>query len=54
MARTVATARLVLAVFDDIYAELCEYPYRAQRAFEANDPQALPPRRRSPRITLTV
>lgn len=33
-------ARLILAVFDDFYDELCEYPFRAQRAFENMDPQA--------------
>ncbi|MBX2881418.1 MAG: bifunctional isocitrate dehydrogenase kinase/phosphatase [Granulosicoccus sp.] len=33
-------ARLILAVFDDFYEELCEYPFRAQRAFENMDPQA--------------
>ena len=38
--RIVAAAGLVLAIFDDFYGELCEYPYRAQRAFEAMDPQA--------------
>ena len=32
-------ARLVLAVFDDFYQALCEYPHRAQRAFENMDPQ---------------
>jgi len=35
-----ATARLILAVFDDFYRTLCEYPYRAMRAFETIDPQA--------------
>ncbi len=35
-----ATARLILAIFDDFYRTLCEYPYRAMRAFEAIDPQA--------------
>jgi isocitrate dehydrogenase kinase/phosphatase len=35
-----ATAELILAVFDDFYRELCEYPYRAKRAFEVMDPQA--------------
>lgn len=30
-------ARLVLAIFDDFYLELCEYPWRAKRAFEANE-----------------
>ena len=38
--RTAATAQLILAVFDDFYAELCEYPFRAKRAFESADPQA--------------
>jgi isocitrate dehydrogenase kinase/phosphatase len=38
--RIEATARLVLAIFDDFYAQLCEYPYRAKCAFEAMDPQA--------------
>ena len=33
-------ARLVLAVFDDFYAELRECPHRAQRAFEEIDPRA--------------
>jgi len=35
-----ATARLILAIFDDFYAQLCEYPYRAKCAFETMDPQA--------------
>jgi len=39
-ARIEATAGLILAVFDEFYRELCEYPYRAQRAFEARDPHA--------------
>jgi isocitrate dehydrogenase kinase/phosphatase len=38
--RLAVTARLILAIFDEFYAELCEYPYRAKRAFEAMDPQA--------------
>jgi isocitrate dehydrogenase kinase/phosphatase len=38
--RIEAAARLILAVFDDFYRKLCEYPYRAMRAFEAMDPQA--------------
>ncbi len=33
-----ASARLILAIFDDFYRELCEYPYRAKRAFERMDP----------------
>jgi isocitrate dehydrogenase kinase/phosphatase len=39
-ARIDAAARLILAVFDDFYAELCEYPHRALRAFETMNPQA--------------
>ncbi len=35
-----AAARLVLAIFDDFYAKLCEYPFRAMCAFETMDPQA--------------
>ncbi len=35
-----ATARLILAIFDDFYRKLCEYPYRAMRAFETMDPRA--------------
>ncbi len=35
-----ATAQLLLAVYDDFYSQLCEYPHRAQRAFEARDPRA--------------
>lgn len=27
-ARIAATARLILAIFDDFYAQLCEYPFR--------------------------
>jgi isocitrate dehydrogenase kinase/phosphatase len=38
--RIAATAQLILAIFDEFYRELCEYPYRAQRAFEMMDPQA--------------
>jgi isocitrate dehydrogenase kinase/phosphatase len=37
-ARLTATAQLILAIFDEFYRELCEYPFRAQRAFEAMDP----------------
>lgn len=37
-ARVGATARLLLAVYDDFYSQLCEYPHRAKRAFEAMDP----------------
>lgn len=39
-ARISATARLVLAIFDDFYAQLCEYPYRAELAFETMDTHA--------------
>ena len=35
-----ATAALILAVFDEFYGLLCEYPYRAKRAFETRDPHA--------------
>jgi isocitrate dehydrogenase kinase/phosphatase len=38
--RIAAAAQLILAVFDDFYAELCEYPFLAKRAFESVDPQA--------------
>jgi len=39
-ARIGATARLILAIFDDFYSLLCEYPYRAKCAFELLDPHA--------------
>ncbi len=39
-ARITATARLILAIFDEFYAQLCEYPYRAKRAFEQMDTHA--------------
>jgi isocitrate dehydrogenase kinase/phosphatase len=39
-ARVGAAARLILAIYDDFYSQLCEYPHRAQRAFEALDPHA--------------
>jgi isocitrate dehydrogenase kinase/phosphatase len=35
-----ATAALILAIFDDFYSLLCEYPYRAKCAFELMDPHA--------------
>jgi isocitrate dehydrogenase kinase/phosphatase len=35
-----AAAQLMLAIFDHFYVQLCEYPYRAKRAFEAMDPHA--------------
>jgi isocitrate dehydrogenase kinase/phosphatase len=37
--RVAATADLILAIFDQFYRQLCEYPYRAKRAFEAMDPR---------------
>jgi isocitrate dehydrogenase kinase/phosphatase len=39
-ARIAATARLILTIFDDFYAQLCEYPFRAKRAFETMDTHA--------------
>jgi isocitrate dehydrogenase kinase/phosphatase len=39
-ARIAATADLILVIHDDFYAQLCEYPYRARRAFETMDPHA--------------
>jgi isocitrate dehydrogenase kinase/phosphatase len=39
-ARIAATARLILAIHDDFYAQLCEYPFRAKRAFESMDTHA--------------
>jgi len=38
--RVGAAARLILAIYDDFYRQLCEYPHRAQRAFETLDPHA--------------
>jgi isocitrate dehydrogenase kinase/phosphatase len=38
--RIAATARLILAIFDDFYAQLCEYPYKAKLAFETMDTHA--------------
>jgi isocitrate dehydrogenase kinase/phosphatase len=38
--RVAATARLILAIFDDFYAQLCEYPFRAKLAFETMDTHA--------------
>ncbi|HEX4586277.1 MAG TPA: isocitrate dehydrogenase kinase/phosphatase AceK regulatory subunit, partial [Burkholderiaceae bacterium] len=35
-----AAARLILAIFDEFYGKLCEYPYRARCAFETMDPLA--------------
>jgi isocitrate dehydrogenase kinase/phosphatase len=34
------TAALILMIYDDFYRQLCEYPHRAQRAFETMDPHA--------------
>jgi isocitrate dehydrogenase kinase/phosphatase len=39
-ARISAAAQLILAIYDDFYRQLCEYPHRAQRAFEAMDPHS--------------
>jgi isocitrate dehydrogenase kinase/phosphatase len=39
-ARVGKTARLILSIYDDFYSQLCEYPHRAQRAFETRDPHA--------------
>jgi isocitrate dehydrogenase kinase/phosphatase len=38
--RIAATAQLILAIHDDFYSLLCEYPYRAKCAFETMDPHA--------------
>src|ERR1700685_788477 len=38
--RIAAAAQLLLAIFDDFYSLLCEYPYRAKCAFELMDPHA--------------
>src|SRR5450432_3245515 len=38
--RVGAAAQLILAIYDDFYRQLCEYPHRAQRAFEAMDPHS--------------
>jgi isocitrate dehydrogenase kinase/phosphatase len=35
-----ATAALILSIYNDFYSQLCEYPHRAQRAFETMDPHA--------------
>jgi isocitrate dehydrogenase kinase/phosphatase len=39
-ARIIRTAQLILAIFDEFYSLLCEYPYRAKCAFESMDPHA--------------
>ena len=33
--RIAITADVILCVFDEFYCQLCEYPYRAKRAFES-------------------
>jgi isocitrate dehydrogenase kinase/phosphatase len=38
--RVAAAAQLMLTLFDDFYSQLCEYPFRAKRAFETMDPHA--------------
>jgi isocitrate dehydrogenase kinase/phosphatase len=35
-----ATAALILTIYNEFYSQLCEYPHRAQRAFETMDPHA--------------
>lgn len=37
--RITATAKLILAIFDEFYRELCELPYWAKCAFEIMDPR---------------
>jgi isocitrate dehydrogenase kinase/phosphatase len=39
-ARIDTAAQLILAVYDEFYRRLCEYPHLAQRAFEDMDPHA--------------
>ena len=39
-ARIAATAELILAIHDEFYSLLCEYPYRAKCAFELMDPHS--------------
>lgn len=39
-ARIHATALLILAIYEDFYRQLCEYPHRAKHAFETMDPHA--------------
>ena len=45
--RMSAAARVILAVYDDFYSQLCEYPHRAQRAFAPRDGQPRPHQHRS-------
>ncbi len=37
--RVKLTCQFMLQLFDQFYAELCDYPYQARRAFENRDPQ---------------
>jgi isocitrate dehydrogenase kinase/phosphatase len=39
-ARIGMASRLILTIYDEFYRRLCEYPHRAQRAFEEMDPHA--------------
>ena len=39
-ARIGMAARLILTIYDEFYRQLCEYPHRAQRAFEEMNPHA--------------
>jgi isocitrate dehydrogenase kinase/phosphatase len=39
-ARIAEAAQLILGIYVDFYRQLCEYPHRAQRAFETMDPHA--------------
>ena len=36
-------AQLILTIYDDFYSQLCEYPHRAQRAFEDDGSACLDP-----------
>jgi isocitrate dehydrogenase kinase/phosphatase len=38
--KSAVVAELILAIFDHFYGQLCEYPFRAKRAFEVMDPHA--------------
>jgi isocitrate dehydrogenase kinase/phosphatase len=38
--RTMASALLILAIFDEFYAKFCDYSQQAKRAFEGKDPRA--------------
>jgi isocitrate dehydrogenase kinase/phosphatase len=39
-ARIAKAAQLILIIYVEFYRQLCEYPHRAQRAFESMDPHA--------------